>query len=55
MEAIREKIQKYVDRIRRELLEVSRYIYDNPEVGFEERKASRKLVEVLKDHGYKVE
>jgi amidohydrolase len=55
MEAIREKIQKYVDTIRRELLEVSRYIYDNPEVGFEERKASRKLVEVLKDHGYKVE
>jgi len=54
MEEFKRKIQEYVDSVRDELLEVSRYIYKNPEVGFKEKKASLKLVEVLRKHGFKV-
>jgi len=54
MEQCEEKIKDYIESIRSQLLEVSTYIYNNPEVGFEERKASRRLVEVLKKHGFTV-
>ncbi len=54
MESRYETINHSIKSNRSELLEVSRYIYDNPEVGFEERKASRRLVEVLKKHGFTV-
>jgi len=54
MDEINQKIQDYVEKMRDELLKVSRYIYHNPELGFQEKKASRKLVAVLKNHGFKV-
>lgn len=54
MDEVKGKIKEYLDMIRGELLEISRYIYDNPEVGFQEKKASKKLVEVLEKHRFKV-
>lgn len=54
MEAMAQKIHKYVNHINDELLGVSRYIYQNPEVGFQEKKSSLKLVEVLRKHAFEV-
>jgi amidohydrolase len=39
---------------RAELSEVSRYIFDHPEVGFHEKESSLKLVEVLGKNGFNV-
>ena len=54
MKEIKRTIREVVDKSREELLEVSQYIYENPEVGFQEKKASARLVEVLKKHGFVV-
>jgi amidohydrolase len=37
------------------LLEISRWMYDNPEVGYEEHQTSRKYVDVLAANGFTVE
>lgn len=38
-----------------ELIQISRWMYDNPEVGFEEHDTSARLVEFLTGHGFAVE
>jgi amidohydrolase len=54
MEELVQKIDEYLNSIHDELLEISRYIFQNPEVGFKEKKSSLKLVEVLKKNNFEV-
>ncbi len=54
MDKIKGKIKEHLDMIRGELQEISNYICDNPEVGFQEKKASKKVVEALEKHGFNV-
>lgn len=54
MEAMAKEIHKYINELHDELLGVSRYIFQNPEVGFQEKKSSLKLVEVLRKHAFEV-
>jgi amidohydrolase len=55
MDEINKKIEDYIEHLRGELLDVDQYIFNNPEVGFQENKASQKLMEVLKKYGFKVD
>ncbi len=46
----------YVDEsLKQELLNLSRYIYEHPELGYEERLSSAAHVELLRKHGFEVE
>lgn len=42
-------------QLKEELLGLSKYIYDNPELGYEEYKSANAHVELLKKHGFQVE
>ena len=44
-----------IDNKRDELIEMADYIFDNPEMPFEEYKASKLLTDYLKEEGFKVE
>jgi len=55
MNDIQEEICNLVDAMRGELLDIARYIYNNPEPGYEEEKASRRLVETLTRYKWNVE
>lgn len=48
-------IRKEVSKIHKEVKEVSDNIFQNPELGFEERKAVDWQAQLLKKHGFKVE
>lgn len=48
-------IGAYLDNARGELIHLSRQIYENPELGFEEFKAMVWQAETLKNHGFEVE
>lgn len=51
---LKELITRTVDDNIEELKEIRTFLYENPEVGGEERKASEKLTGVLKKHGFEV-
>lgn len=51
----KEQIQNIVSELRDELQSLSDYIYENPEMGFEETLSSKAHVDVLKRHGFEVE
>ena len=55
MQNIRSEIDRCLDEIKDEVLDVERYIYKNPELQLEEYKAAAKLVDVLSRHGFKVQ
>jgi amidohydrolase len=50
-----DKIRKEVEGVRKELIALSEYILDNPELGNQELKACRAHVDLLKEHGFAVE
>lgn len=50
-----EKIDGAVDALAPSLDELSQYIYDHPELGFEEFKSSAAHIALLKEHGFAVE
>ena len=50
-----ENILKYVEEISDELDELRKFIYDNPEIGFQEFKSSKAHIDLLKKHGFEVE
>ncbi len=52
---IKDRILHKVDELADEAWETSQFLYDNPELGLEEHKASAYLVSVLEKHGFKVE
>ena len=51
----KERARAAFDEVERELIQISRWMYDNPEVGFEEHDTSARLVEFLTGHGFAVE
>ena len=55
LEKLKEAVRRTVDEKRPLLVDVARFLYENPELGSEEYKAFAKLVGVLEDHGFKVE
>lgn len=54
-EAWRQKIKETVLKELDELCEIRTYLYENPEVGGEEKKASALLTQTLRDHGFEVQ
>lgn len=49
------KIKTHIDEIKEELIELSKYVFDNPEIGLEEFKSSKAHVDFLEKHGFTVE
>ena len=52
---MKEKILAALDAHLDEAFDIARYLYENPELGYEEVKASAKLVEAFRDQGFAVE
>ncbi len=52
---MKERVMTLIEEIKAELIDLSKYIYDNPEPGHEEFKASRAHVDLLKKHNFTVE
>ena len=50
-----ENILNIVEEISGELDSLRKFIYDNPEIGFEEYKSSKAHIDLLKKHGFDVE
>lgn len=50
----KEAAEKAFTTIEQDLHEMSRWMYENPELGYEEYESSRRLAEYLGDHGFKV-
>ncbi len=44
-----------VDNYEKDICDISDYLYDNPELGFEEFKASKKITDFLESQGFKIE
>lgn len=55
MEALQEEVIHAVERLAPELVEISRFLHENPELSFQEFKAKACLSEVLRQHGFFVE
>lgn len=53
--AMMDKVKNIANSIKDELVELSEYILNNPELGYEEFKACSAHVELLKRHGFEVE
>jgi amidohydrolase len=54
LEGLKAKITSEVDGLRQELIQLSLKIHDNPELSFQERRASSWLIEFLRDNGFRV-
>ncbi|WP_026895570.1 M20 family metallopeptidase [Clostridiisalibacter paucivorans] len=52
---MKEDIKNIIKDIKEELIELSEYIYKNPELGYEEYKACDVHERLLQEHGFKVE
>lgn len=48
-------IRRALDEVRGQLVEVAREIHHNPEIGFDEHEASRRLEDMLEQHGFAVQ
>lgn len=48
-------IDNIINDLEGELKDLSKYIYDNPEMGYEEYKSSKAHIDILKKHGFDVE
>lgn len=55
LEELKERVKEEVEVLRERLLEVSEFIYENPELGSEEYKAAEFLTAELEGQGFKVE
>lgn len=49
------EVNGYAKDVKNELIKLSEYIFENPELGHEEFKACKAHVEILKKHGFEVE
>lgn len=49
------KMNQHIDNISKELIEMSEYIFDNPELGLEEYKATEVITNWLKENGFEME
>lgn len=50
-----EQVKAYIEDVKAELIALSEYIYDNPELGYQEFKSAQAHIELLKKHGFTVE
>lgn len=48
------KIKSYMDEIKDELVQLSEYVYHNPEIGLEEYKSSKAHIDLLNKYGFRV-
>ena len=55
LEELKEKVRESVERQRQRLYEISKFIYENPELGSEELKAAELLTGELEENGFRVE
>jgi amidohydrolase len=53
-EALKANVRSEVDALRQELIQLSLRIHDNPELSFEETRASSWLIDFLRDNGFRV-
>ena len=44
-----------IDEYKKRMIEIADFIHDNPETGYQERKAAKLLTEELESKGFKVE
>ena len=51
---LKEEVQAEVDRLRSDLLTVSRFLHANPELAYQERQAAERLADILEQHGFVV-
>ncbi|MCY6482868.1 M20 family metallopeptidase [Clostridium aestuarii] len=49
------KVVNLTEKLKSELIEISEYIFNNPELGYEEYKACKVHMDLLKRHGFTVE
>lgn len=52
---LKDKLIKWIDENKEEFETIAKYIWDNPELGLEEYKASERLTSVLEKYGFHVE
>ncbi|WP_108671522.1 M20 family metallopeptidase [Peribacillus acanthi] len=52
---MKNSIINHVNELKEDFIEISQYIYDHPELGDVEFQSSQKLIDYLKQHGFKVE
>jgi aminobenzoyl-glutamate utilization protein B len=52
---MKEQLLDFIDSVKNELIYMADYIFDNPEIGLEEYKASKLLSDYLEENGFKVE
>lgn len=53
-EAAKRDVQAALERLKPDLLTVSRFLHANPEVAYEERKAAELMSGILEEHGFQV-
>ncbi len=49
------KVNELVESLDNELVELNKFLFDNPELGYEEFKSSKAHIDLLKKHGFEVE
>ena len=54
MDEMKKQLQTSVDSIKGELLQLSHFIHQNPELGLNEYKSSAAICDLLEKHGIKV-
>ncbi|HFL2414151.1 TPA: M20 family metallopeptidase [Clostridioides difficile] len=52
---MKEKVIQVADSITEKIWDLSTYLYENPEIGLQEFKSSKKIAEFLKNEGFEVE
>jgi amidohydrolase len=52
---LKDKVIKKIDAIQTELWDISIFLYENPEIGFEEYRSSELLINKLSSYGYLIE
>lgn len=52
---LKEQIKKAADEIKEELIELSRRIHENPELGFQEYEAVKNITDLMHKHGFRIE
>lgn len=52
---MKKELFDYIDSIRGKILNISDYIFDNPEIGLQEFKSSKILMDTLEEGGFKIE
>jgi len=55
LEGLKERVKEAVEEQRESLFEMSNWLYENPELGSEEFKATKLLTSDLEEHGFRVE